>query len=76
MEDQTGIQRYFTLAFFAYTYLALTRDPLSSFYEESKSLYEAQNNLQNKKLEEVIEWIYDRTLQGIDLSEINANLGL
>jgi len=76
LEDQTGIQRYFTLAFFAYTYLALTRDPLSSFYEDTKSLYEAQNNLQNKKLEEAIEWIYDRTLQGIDLSEIKANLGL
>jgi len=76
LEDQTGIQRYFTLAFFAYTYLALTRDPLSTFYEGSKSLYEAQNNLHNHKLEEVIEWIYDRTLQGVDLSEIKSDLGL
>ncbi|MFV2015237.1 MAG: transposase [Candidatus Heimdallarchaeota archaeon] len=76
LEDQDAIQRYFTLAFFAYTYLALTRDPLSSYYEDTKSLYEAQNNLHNNKLEEVIEWIYDRTLQGIDLSEIKSNLGL
>ncbi len=76
LENQTGIQRYFTLAFFAYTFLALTRDPLSYYHEDCKSLYEAQNNLQNQNLEEVIEWIYDKTVQGVDLSEIKANLGL
>lgn len=76
LEDQNAIQRYFTLAFFAYTYLAFTRDPLCTYYEESKSLYQAQDNLQNKKLEEVIEWIYDKTILGVDLSEIKSNLGL
>jgi len=76
LEDQMAIQRYFNLVFFAYTYLILTRDPLSSYYYETKSLYDAQKILQDKKLEEVIEWIYDRTMQGIDLSEIKDDLGL
>ncbi|MCH8908540.1 MAG: hypothetical protein IH840_15745 [Candidatus Heimdallarchaeota archaeon] len=49
---------------------------MSSYYSDAKSLYDAQKILQDKKLEEVIEWIYDRTTQGINLSKIKDDLGL
>lgn len=65
LEDQIAIQRFFTLVFFAYTYLSLTRDPLCEFYEDAKSMYDTYDNLKDKKLEEVIEWIYIKSNFGL-----------
>lgn len=76
LESEEALQKYFTLIYFAYTFLVLTRDPLCQYYTPSKSLYEAQEVITQMNFEEVIRWIYDKTMQGIDLSEIKANFGL
>ena len=43
---------------------------MSSYYEDTNSLYESQKNLTDKKFEDAIEWICDKTLHGVDLTEI------
>ncbi len=73
LESEQSITRFFIMLYFAYTYLALTRDPNCIYYEDSKSLYEAKNLLEERSFEEVIEWIYDKSIQGVDLDEIKAH---
>jgi hypothetical protein len=76
LESEESILKYFILVYFAYTYLILTRDPLSHYFEESENIYQALEDLNSKNFEEVIEWIYDKSIEGIDLEDIKQNLGL
>lgn len=75
LRSYKGVIRYFILLFFAFTYLSLSRFPHFVFDTDTKSQYQAMDQLEKKTLENLITWVHKETRAGVDLDDIKLKLG-
>lgn len=76
IRSEVGAIRYFTLLFFAYTYLTLSKYPHFAISNDAKTHYQAKKELNKETMENIVDWIHSQTMEGVDLEEIKLKLGL